>query len=225
MLRTSASKRSRRQKEIIGVIIRGHGTRYGPARQREIIASHVRPKRWLEIRKGDALLEHVKLSKVSGRLLAVHWLFLTCNFEDVSEDKRAAITRFVRAVRSRGGEIYEAGSGRETSGPTSRSEMVSDACAMVRDARSDKAKPLGRPRRHWTSKQKQVVWAEWFNKDHATNEIAAAAISKRLKVTITTNQIWHIVRGMHRDRGDWTATGASGRSPRDMRRRSQHPRA
>ena len=95
---------------------------------------------------------------------------------------------------------------------------------MVRDARKDIAKPLGRPRRHWTSKQKQIVWAEWFNKEHATNEIAAVSISKRLKLAITTNQIWHIVRGMHRDCGDWTATGASGRSQRGASARSHSRR-
>ena len=70
---------------------------------------------------------------------------------------------------------------------------------------------LGYPRRNWTKLQQQIVWTEWFNRKHDTNEDAAAAASKRLKFGVTSNQMWQTVRDIRRERGHARATGASGR--------------
>ena len=211
----SASPQSSRQRDVLGVVIYGHGVRYSAARQREVIGVEVRPRKWLEIRKRHLLSDQVMHTVVHGRCFAIHWLFLVCDTSRSARENKSLVTTFVKSVRRRGGEIYEVGSGRCTSSRNARSDMISDAheaiAALVRGRLPRTLNQLGHPRRNWTKRQQQIVWTEWFNRKHATNEDAAAAASKRLCFNVTSNQMWQTVRAMRRERGSSNATGASGR--------------
>lgn len=180
-----------------------------------MIAVDVRPRKWFEIGKHDCLLDQVKHTAVAGRCLAIHWLFLVCDSSGSALEKKSRIASFVKSIRSQGGEIYEVGSGRCTNSRQARSEMIFDAQeavdAVLRGRVPRTLNQLGHPRRNWTKQQQQIVWTEWLNRKHETNEDAAAAASKNLKFGVTSNQMWHTVRDIRRERGNARATGASGR--------------
>jgi len=211
----SASSRPKRRRDVLGVIIRGRGVRYSAARQREVIAVAVRQRKWLEISKHDSLFDQIMHTAVAGRCLAIHWLFLACDKSASARRNKTLIANFVKSVRGHGGEIYEVGSGRCTESRKARSDMISDAQeavdAILRGRLPRTLNQLGHPRRNWTKQQQQIVWTEWFNRKHLTNEDAAAAASKRLKFGVTSNQMWQTVRDMRRERGHARASGASGR--------------
>jgi hypothetical protein len=211
----SASSRAKRQRDVLGVIIRGHGVRYSAARQREVIGVEVRPRKWLEISKHDSLFDQVMHTSVAGRCLAIHWLFLACDKSASARQNKTLIANFVKSVRTHGGEIYEVGSGRCTTSRKARSDMISAAQeavdAILRGQVPRTLNQLGHPRRNWTKQQQQIVWTEWFNCKHVTNEDAAAAASKRLQFSVTSNQMWQTVRDIRRERGQAKASGASGR--------------
>ena len=211
----SASSRAKRQRDVLGLIIRGRGVRYSAARQREVIGVDIRPRKWLEISKHDSLFDQVMHTSVAGRCLAIYWLFLACDKSIPARENKTLIANFVKSVRTHGGEVYEVGSGRCTNSSKARSDMISDAQeavdAILRGRVPRTLNRLGHPRRNWTKQQRQIVWTEWFNRHHLTNEDAAAAASKRLKFTVTSNQMWQTVREIRRERGEARATGASGR--------------
>ena len=200
----SASPLSKRHRDVLGIIIYGRGVRYSAARQREVIAVAVRPRKWLEISKHDSLFDQVMHTAVAGRCLAIQWLFLACDKSASGRRNKTLVANFVKSVRSHGGEIYEVGSGRCTDGRKARSDMISvtqeavDAILRGRVPRT--LNQLGHPRRNWTKQQLQIVWTEWFNHKHLTNEDAAAAASKRLKFDVTSNQMWQTVRDIRRER-------------------------
>jgi hypothetical protein len=163
----SASSRPKRQRDVLGVIIRGRGVRYSAARQRQVIGVDIRPRKWLEISKHDSLFDQVMHTAVAGRCLAIHWLFLACDKSASARENKAVIANFVKSVRSHGGEIYEVGSGRCTTSTKARSDMISDAQeavdAILRGRVPRTLNRLGHPRRNWTKQQQQIVWTKWFN--------------------------------------------------------------
>ncbi len=196
--------------DILGIVAHGF-PRYRPETQEEL-AREAGARAVVHLGKRQRSLESVLQQKRKGCVYAVQWLFMVCTVRTSAKRKRDIVAEFVDEVREVGGEVFEIGSGRSTKDTKQRREMLSDAYeAVTRGRQPSQTNVRGKPKRVWTPEQKDIIWAEWFSHQNATNGDAAVKASKRLKLKVDQNMMWHVVRDMKVEQGEPDATGASGR--------------
>ena len=205
--------------DIVGVVVHGHGRQYAPDSQQEAIATAA-PRAVFNLGSKDGLdIERLWKRSAPGRLFVLQWLFLVCTVRTTAKKKRDLVMRFVEEIRERGGEILEAGSGRNTKSAAERRAMLSDALeAVTRGRMPSMSAQRGRRRKVWPEAQKQIMWNEWFSVRNETNTDAAEAVSEQVGFEIDQFQIWHAIKAMQIERGMPNATGASGRPWKSKRK-------
>lgn len=210
--------------DIKGIIVHGHPPRFSVEKQRAALErAGVKDcfEQGLKVHSNDKPLdiEYMWGRGQKGRQLVVHWLFLVINRRANAKAKRKLLLQFVDEVRSRGSEILEVGSGRNTANPEDRVAMLADALDAVTKGRMpSQTEQKGRPRKRWSAGQRKDIWSAWLSIEYATNEEAAEAASETLGFRVTPNQMWHVVQEMRIAKGDPSATGASGRPWKKTRR-------
>lgn len=199
------------ENDVIGIVISVHGKYHRPEAQRQALET-VGPRAVVEIDHRKKTIMEALPRPCPGRVYAVMWLFLVNIKRGTAQAKRERIMEFVDEVRCKGAEILEVGSGRRTSDTKQRRAMLSEAFeAVTRGRQPSQTSVRGRRPRQLTDASKEIIWNEWHSVRNETNDDAAAAASRRLKIEIDQFVMWHVVREMRRAAGDANATGASGR--------------
>ena len=199
------------ENDVIGIVIGVHGKYHTPEAQRRAIETAM-PRAVVEVDRHKATVMEAIPRPCAGRVYAIMWLFLVNLKRGSAKKKRERVMEFVDEVRCKGAEILEVGSGRRTSDTRQRRAMLSEAFeAVTRGRQPSQTSVRGRRKREWSDAQKEIIWNEWHSVRNETNDDAAAAASRRLKIEIDQFVMWHVVREMRRAAGDANATGASGR--------------
>lgn len=199
------------QNDVIGIVIHVHGKYHSTAAQRRALET-VSPRATIDVDGKKQTVMEALPRPCPGRVYAIMWLFLVNLKKGTAQRKRERIMEFVDEVRCRGAEILEVGSGRRTSDTKQRRAMLSEAFeAVTRGRQPSQTSVRGRKPRQLTDASKEIIWNEWHSVRNETNDDAAAAASRRLKIDIDQFVMWHVVREMRRAAGDANATGASGR--------------
>lgn len=89
---------------------------------------------------------------------------------------RQALYKAIDAIEAAGATILELETGRSTSDPRQRDQMIRDAIDDLARTRKGTRRP-GRPRRVWTDEQRTIMEIHWRDLRHRTNRDAVAQIN------------------------------------------------
>ncbi len=137
-----------------------------------------------------------------GDTAVVTWVGLLADPIGNVTTRRRDLSEVLEEIETRGAVIWELSTGRVSDDKKQRDAMLADAWAGLAKQRFDKAtRKQGRPPKVSSDADKAIIWEEWFNKKHRSNEAASKAATERIGRKIPAGLMWRIVKQMKIERG------------------------